>query len=78
MVPSVKEARARGVLNAEPYSPELPNRVSSGPMCREEPVDAIIWVHGVQAPRFSTWASLGIVEADGRVAVRGAPSASRQ
>jgi len=54
MVPSVTEARARGVLNAA-YSPELPNRVSSGPDGREDLFDAIIWCTGFQASPSATW-----------------------
>ncbi|PKF22783.1 ArsO family NAD(P)H-dependent flavin-containing monooxygenase [Pseudomonas hunanensis] len=68
MVPSVKEARARGVLNAEPLFSRLTESGVVWPNGREEPVDAVIWCTGFR-PSLQHLASLDIVETDGRVAV---------
>jgi hypothetical protein len=70
MVPSVKEARARGVLHSvRPFSTFTPDGVrwSDG---RETIVDAVIWCTGFR-PALDQLAPLDIVEANGHITVRG-------
>lgn len=73
MVPPVREARDRGVLHAvRPFV-----RMTEGgvvwPDGREEGVDAVIWCTGYR-PALEHLRPLGVVEADGRVQVRGTRS----
>lgn len=70
MVPSVVEARERGVLQAHrPFTAFTPHGVrwSDG---LESAVDVVIWCTGFQ-PALSPLASLGVVAPDGRVTVIG-------
>jgi cation diffusion facilitator CzcD-associated flavoprotein CzcO len=70
MVPSVKEARARGVLHSlRPFVSFTPNGVRWADS-RETVVDAVIWCTGFR-PALDHLAPLGVVEADGQIAVRG-------
>jgi cation diffusion facilitator CzcD-associated flavoprotein CzcO len=70
MVPSVKEARARGVLHSHrPFVAFTPDGVR-WPDGRETVVDAVIWCTGFR-PALDHLAPLDIVEADGHVAVNG-------
>jgi putative flavoprotein involved in K+ transport len=70
MVPSVKEARARGVLHSvRPFMSFTPNGVI-WPDGRTTIVDALIWCTGFR-PVLGHLAPLGIVEVDGHVAVSG-------
>jgi putative flavoprotein involved in K+ transport len=70
MVPSVKEARARGVLySVRPFDAFTPDGVR-WPNGRETVVDAVIWCTGFR-PALDHLAPLDIVEADGHIAVRG-------
>lgn len=73
MVASVREARDRGVLHAvRPFV-----RMTEGGVVwadgREEAVDAVIWCTGFR-PALEHLRPLGVVEADGCVAVRGTRS----
>ena len=73
MVPPVREARDRGVLHAvRPFV-----RMTEGgvvwPDGREEAVDAVIWCTGFRAA-LEHLRPLGVLEADGRVRVRGTRS----
>ncbi|KAB7647458.1 ArsO family NAD(P)H-dependent flavin-containing monooxygenase [Polymorphobacter fuscus] len=68
MLPPVIEARERGVLQSvRPF-----NRMTAGgvvwPDGRETSVDAIIWCTGFR-PALAHLAGMGVIEADGRVAV---------
>jgi putative flavoprotein involved in K+ transport len=70
MVPSVKEARARGVLhNVRPFESFTSKGVrwADG---HETVVDAIIWCTGFH-PALDHLVQLGIIEEDGHIAVRG-------
>jgi putative flavoprotein involved in K+ transport len=70
MVPSVKEARARGVLHSvRPFVAFTPDGVG-WPDGRETVVDAVIWCTGFR-PSLDHLAPLDILEADGHIAVRG-------
>lgn len=70
MVPSVREARDRGVLvNVRPFSRFTPHGVE-WPDGRATAVDVVIWCTGFE-PAIEHLRSLGVVEADGRVAVVG-------
>lgn len=67
-IPSVRAARARGALNSRrPFEAfgALGVRWSDG---EDEPIDAVIWCTGFR-PALDHLFSLGVVEADGRVAV---------
>jgi len=69
MVPSVREARDRGVLRAEPMFDRLvPAGVAWGDRVRE--VDAIIWCTGFR-PALSHLAPLGLRNAQGHVETKG-------
>jgi hypothetical protein len=70
VVPAVREARDRGALAATPMFVALTERGVVWPDGREEPVDAIVWATGFRAA-LDHLAPLGVVGADGRVAVRG-------
>jgi putative flavoprotein involved in K+ transport len=70
MVPSLKEARARGVLHSvRPFRAFTSDGVI-WPDGRATPVDGVIWCTGFR-PALDHLASLDIVEADGQIAVRG-------
>ncbi len=70
MVPPVVEARARGVLaSVRPFARMTEHGVV-WPDGRETGVDAIIWCTGFR-PALAHLAELGVLEADGRVSVRG-------
>jgi putative flavoprotein involved in K+ transport len=70
MVPSVQEARSRGVLHAvRPFLRLTPTGVV-WPDGRSESIDAIIWCTGFQ-PATGHLRPLGIVDAAGRVATNG-------
>jgi putative flavoprotein involved in K+ transport len=73
MVPPVREARDRGVLHAVRPFARMTERGVVWPNGREEAVDAVIWCTGYR-PALAHLRPLGIVEADGRVAVRGTRS----
>ena len=70
MVPSVQEARRRGVYQpVRPFAEFTPTGVR-WPDGREEAVDAVIFCTGFR-PVLDHLEPLGIVEADGKVATRG-------
>lgn len=70
MVPPVREARDRGVLQAvRPFVRFTPDGVV-WPDGRESPVDAVIWCTGFQ-PALDPLAPLGVLDADGKIAVAG-------
>jgi cation diffusion facilitator CzcD-associated flavoprotein CzcO len=70
MVPSVKDARARGVLHSvRPFRAFTADGVI-WPDGRATPVDAVIWCTGFR-PALDHLAPLDIVEADGQIAVSG-------
>ena len=73
MVQPVREARDRGVLRAVRPFVRMTERGVVWPDGREEAVDAVIWCTGYR-PALGHLAPLGVVEADGRVAVRGTRS----
>jgi len=69
MVPSVREARERGVLHSEPMFDRLvPKGVAWGDRVLE--VDAVIWCTGFR-PALSHLARLGLRNAEGHIATRG-------
>ncbi|QCF28106.1 ArsO family NAD(P)H-dependent flavin-containing monooxygenase [Hydrocarboniclastica marina] len=68
MVPPVQEARARGVLQAQPLFSRFTGTGVIWTDGGEEAIDAVIWCTGFR-PSLQHLASLDIVEADGRVAV---------
>lgn len=70
MVPSVIEARDRGVLQAQGPLAELTSSAAVWPDGSLQDIDAIIWCTGFK-PALQLLASLGIVQADGKVAVQG-------
>jgi cation diffusion facilitator CzcD-associated flavoprotein CzcO len=70
MVPSVKEARTRGVLRSvRPFRAFTQDGVI-WPDGRATPIDAVIWCTGFRAA-LDHLAPLDIIEADGQIAVRG-------
>lgn len=69
MVPPVREARARGDLVAVRPFEAITSRGVIWPDGREETVDVIIWCTGFR-PALEHLRPLGVVESDGRVAVR--------
>jgi len=70
MVPSVKEARERGVLRSvRPFERFTATGVI-WPNGKETPVDAVIWCTGYR-PALDYLQPLGIVEPDGKVATAG-------
>jgi putative flavoprotein involved in K+ transport len=73
MVPSVREARDRGVLRAVRPFVRMTERGVVWPDGREEAVDAVIWCTGYRAA-LEHLRPLGVVEPDGRVAVQGTRS----
>lgn len=69
MVPPVREARDRGdLVSVRPFAKLTANGVV-WPNGREEAVDGIIWCTGFR-PALEHLRPLGVVEPDGRVAVR--------
>jgi cation diffusion facilitator CzcD-associated flavoprotein CzcO len=68
MIPSVKEARARGVLQAVRPFERFTGKGVVWADGREKKVDAVIWCTGFR-PALTHLASLGLVESDGRVEV---------
>ena len=72
-VPPVREARARGALEAHAVFTRFTERGVVWPDGREEPVDAVVWATGFR-PALDHFAPLGVVGADGRVEVRGTRS----
>ena len=74
MVPSVREARERGVLRAVRPFVRMTERGVVWPDGREEAVDAILWCTGYQAA-LEHLRPLGVEDADGCVAVQGTRSA---
>ena len=72
-VPSVREARARGALVARSMFTRCTPHGVVWPDGSETAVDAIIWATGF-SPALDHLAPLGVVEADGRVAVTGTHS----
>lgn len=76
MVPPVKAARARGVLHAvRPFVRFVEDGVV-WPDGRRERVDAVIWCTGFR-PALDHLRPLGVVDADGRVAVAGTRSVAQ-
>lgn len=73
MVPPVREARDCGVLRAVRPFVRMTERGVVWPDGREEAVDAIVWCTGFR-PALEHLRPLGVVQADGRVAVRGTRS----
>lgn len=67
-IPSVREARARGALNSRRPFTALHQRGVTWPDGRDEAIDAVIWCTGFR-PALDHLRPLGVVEADGRVAV---------
>ncbi|SDD95792.1 ArsO family NAD(P)H-dependent flavin-containing monooxygenase [Belnapia rosea] len=73
MVPPVREARDRGALQSvRPFLRFEPDGVVRRDGSRS-PVDAVIWCTGFR-PALDHLAPLGVLESDGRVAVRGGRS----
>lgn len=73
MVPSVKAARERGVLQARAMFQRFTPRGVVWPDGQHEDVDAVVWCTGFQ-PDLAHLAPLGVVENDGRVRVNGTRS----
>jgi cation diffusion facilitator CzcD-associated flavoprotein CzcO len=73
MVPPVRAARDRGALVAQPLFAGFTHDGVVWPDGREQPADAVIWASGFRAA-LDHLAPLGVVGADGRVAVRGTRS----
>lgn len=73
MVPPVCEARDRGVLVAVRPFTRMTERGVVWPDGREEAVDAVVWCTGFR-PALEHLRPLGVVQADGCVAVRGTRS----
>lgn len=74
MVPPVKEARSRGVLHAVPPFEQFTPTGVIWPDGTGEEIDVVIWCTGFR-PALDHLASLGLVEADGRVQVAGTRAA---
>lgn len=70
MVPSVKEARSRGVLHSVPPFVRFTRRGVVWADGREEAVDAVIWCTGFK-PALDHLKPLGVVTWNGRVLVEG-------
>jgi putative flavoprotein involved in K+ transport len=70
MVPSVREARDRGVLQARPMFARLTQAGVAWADGTEEPADAIIWCTGFR-PALRHLAPLGLRNGNGRVATGG-------
>ncbi len=77
MVPSVREARDRGVLHTvRPFARFMPDGVVWQDGTRVS-VDAVIWCTGFR-PDLSHLTSLGVLEGDGRIAVQNGRSVRQQ
>jgi cation diffusion facilitator CzcD-associated flavoprotein CzcO len=76
MVPSVREARARGALHAQPMFMRFTDTGVVWSDGREESVDAVILATGFR-PALAHLAPLGLVGSDGRVAIRPGGSGTR-
>jgi putative flavoprotein involved in K+ transport len=74
MVPSVKEARERGILEAEPMFERFTATGVRWAEGREAAFDVVIWCTGFR-PALDHLAPLGVVRRDGRVSVRGTRAA---
>jgi cation diffusion facilitator CzcD-associated flavoprotein CzcO len=72
-VPAVRAARERGALDAVPMFVRLTERGVVWPDGRESPADAVIWATGFRSA-LAHLAPLGVVDVEGRVAVRGTRS----
>ena len=70
IVPSVRAARDRGALAAVPMFDRFTPTGVVGPGCRETPVEVVIWATGFR-PALRHLAALGVLDEDGRVALRG-------
>jgi putative flavoprotein involved in K+ transport len=70
-VPTVRAARARGALASVPTFTRLTRTGLVWPDGRETAADAIVWCTGFR-PALAHLAPLGVADARGRVAVRGA------
>lgn len=75
-VPSVRDARARGALHATPMFERFTRHGVAWPDGREERADAVIFATGFH-PALAHLESLGVVEANGRVAIHPAGSRAR-
>ncbi|GAA3554921.1 ArsO family NAD(P)H-dependent flavin-containing monooxygenase [Marinobacter xestospongiae] len=73
MVPPVKEARERGVLETRRMFTRFTSQGVVWPDGEEEAVDAVIWCTGFR-PALAHLEGLGVVEADGRVDTEGTRS----
>jgi cation diffusion facilitator CzcD-associated flavoprotein CzcO len=76
LVPPVREARARGALDAAPMFTRLTDAGVVWPDGREERVDAVILATGFRAA-LAHLKTLGVVGADGRVAIDRGGSGTR-
>ena len=76
MIPSVREARARGALNAVPMFTRFTDVGVVWSDGREERVDAVIFATGFR-PALAPLAPLGVVGDDGRVAIQPGGSGTR-
>ncbi|MEF2278263.1 ArsO family NAD(P)H-dependent flavin-containing monooxygenase [Deinococcus sp. YIM 134068] len=70
VVPSVREARERGVLHAQSMFVAITERGVVWQGGQEEAFDAVIWCTGFR-PALRHLAPLGVLEEDGRVQVKG-------
>jgi cation diffusion facilitator CzcD-associated flavoprotein CzcO len=73
MVPPVRAARERGALRAVPMFTRFTRTGVIWPDGREEQIDAVLWCTGFRAA-LSHLAPLGVIDARGRVEVRGTRS----
>jgi putative flavoprotein involved in K+ transport len=76
MVPAVREARARGALEAVPMFTRFTEAGIVWSNGLEEPVDAVIFATGFR-PALAPLEPLGVVGSDGRVAIRSGGSGTR-
>lgn len=76
MVPSVREARARGALTAVPMFTRFTESAVVWSDGREEDVDVVIFATGF-GPALDHLAPLGLVSDDGRIAIRPGGSGTR-
>lgn len=76
MVPPVRAARDRGVLRAEPMFERFTPTGVVRPDGREERIDAVVFATGFR-PALEHLAPLGLVDADGRIAIATGGSGTR-
>jgi putative flavoprotein involved in K+ transport len=76
MVPSVRDARARGALHAEPMFARFTDTGVVWSDGREERMDAVIFATGFR-PALAHLASLGLVGSNGRAAIQSGGSGTR-